>query len=97
MRPPSISEFCVQTNEAEPPRSNTTEEKLLALKAEYLAAHSSYQTYLALCATAELENSRSSSELQTELEQALNNLNRARNEYRRVLFEIAFRTDVSLN
>ena len=79
-----------KSSDAEAPPSSSTEEELLALKAEYLAAHSSYQTYLTLCATAELGNSRSWSELLVELEQALDNLDRARNSYRRALFEIAF-------
>jgi hypothetical protein len=87
----------VQTSDAEAPRSNPTEEELRALKAEYLAAHSCYQTYLALCATAELGNSRSWSELLAELEQALDNLERARGAYRGALFEIAFGTEASLN
>jgi hypothetical protein len=83
----------MERTDVDAPLSSTTEEDLLAIKAEYLAAHSSYQTYLALCATAELGNSRSWNELLAELELARNNLDRARNAYRDALFEIAFDSD----
>jgi hypothetical protein len=82
----------VQTTDAEAARSDMTEEELLSVKAEYLAAHSTYQTYVALCATAELENSQSWNELRGELEQARKNLDRARSAYRNALFGIAFGT-----
>jgi hypothetical protein len=87
----------VQTSDADALPSNTTEEDLVALKAEYLAAHSTYQTYVALCATAELGNAQSWDKLVIELEQALDRLERARGAYRRALFEIAFGGDVSPN
>lgn len=87
----------MQTTDDDTPPWNTTDEELLAVKAEYLAAHSTYQTYVALCATAELGDGQSWSELVVELEQALGRLERARGAYRQALFRIAFGSDAVLN